>query len=302
MTITAAVDGSALGNPGPAGWAWVVSATCWEAGGWPRATNNLGELPAVQELLRATREAGLAQEPLHVLADSQYAINVVTKWRHGWKKRGWAKADKKPIANLEVIQAIDEAMVGRSVTFEWVRGHAGHAMNEMADDRAREAAEAYQSGSPAPAGPGFAGAGLAGAGTPVPPDKNTSDEGAKLSNATGTSAGPARGTTGAAEVMDAEKRFIRAWAAGEAPVLSDLAAADASRVWPDGTRTSALTGPVPQDLRVSHLSVRAAGSGAWLVTYTLTWDGGSSHEASLWEVGPRLVWHQSTPRRALSEA
>ena len=300
MTIVAAADGSALGNPGPAGWAWYIDDSQWRAGGWPRATNNQGELMAVIDLLHAT--AHRASEPLTVLCDSQYVINSVTQWMPGWKRKGWRKADGKPVQNVDLLKDLDAALQRRSVTFEWVRGHAGHAMNEMADDRAREAAEAYQSGSPAPAGPGFAGAGLAGAGTPVPPDKNTSDEGAKLSTATGTPAGPARGTTGAAEVMDAEKRFIRAWAAGEAPVLSDLAAADASRVWPDGTRTSALTGPVPQDLRVSHLSVRAAGSGAWLVTYTLTWDGGSSQEASLWEVGPRLVWHQSTPRRALSEA
>ena len=75
MTITAAVDGSSLGNPGPAGWAWVISEDCWDAGGWPSGTNNLGELNAVLELLKATAQAGLADEDLHILADSQYAIN-----------------------------------------------------------------------------------------------------------------------------------------------------------------------------------------------------------------------------------
>ena len=155
MTIQAAVDGSALGNPGPAGWAWVVSSTCWDAGGWDHGTNNLGELTAVLELLRATENAGLANEPLHILADSQYAINVITKWMHGWKKKGWAKADKKPIANLEVIQEIDKLIAGRQVTFEWVRGHAGHPMNEHADDLARGAAEIHQKGGVAQGGPGF---------------------------------------------------------------------------------------------------------------------------------------------------
>lgn len=155
MTITAAVDGSALGNPGPAGWAWVVSDDCWAAGGWAHATNNIGELTAVLELLRATVAAGLADEELHILADSQYAINVLTKWRHSWKHRGWRKADNQPIKNLELIQDLDAAMQGRNVTFEWVKGHAGDYLNELADTHARSAAEAYRDGRTIPSGPGF---------------------------------------------------------------------------------------------------------------------------------------------------
>ena len=154
MTITAAADGSSLGNPGPAGWAWYVDEDTWDAGGWPQGTNNLGELTAILRLLEATAETG---EELHILADSQYAINVVSKWRLGWKKRGWTKADKKPIKNLELIQEIDRAMEGRRVTFEWVKGHAGHHMNERADDLARACAEAYQAGRTPEPGPGFGG-------------------------------------------------------------------------------------------------------------------------------------------------
>ena len=156
MTITAAADGSSLGNPGPAGWAWYVDEDTWDAGGWPKGTNNLGELTAILRLLEATAETG---EELHILADSQYAINVVSKWRLGWKKRGWTKADKKPIKNLELIQEIDRAMEGRRVTFEWVKGHAGHRMNERADDLARACAEAYQAGRTPKPGPGFGGGG-----------------------------------------------------------------------------------------------------------------------------------------------
>ena len=156
MTITAAADGSSLGNPGPAGWAWYVDEDTWDAGGWPKGTNNLGELTAILRLLQATAETG---DELHILADSQYAINVVSKWRLGWKKRGWTKADKKPIKNLELIQEIDRAMEGRRVTFEWVKGHAGHRMNERADDLARGCAEAYQAGRTPEPGPGFGGAG-----------------------------------------------------------------------------------------------------------------------------------------------
>ena len=154
MTITAAADGSSLGNPGPAGWAWYVDEDTWDAGGWPKGTNNLGELTAILRLLEATAQTG---EELHILADSQYAINVVSKWRLGWKKRGWTKADKKPIKNLELIQEIDRAMEGRRVTFEWVKGHAGHHMNERADDLARGCAEAYQAGRTPEPGPGFGG-------------------------------------------------------------------------------------------------------------------------------------------------
>ena len=160
MTITAAADGSSLGNPGPAGWAWYVDEDTWDAGGWPKGTNNLGELTAILRLLQATADTG---EKLHILADSQYAINVVSKWRLGWKKRGWTKADKKPIKNLELIQEIDRAMEGRRVTFEWVKGHAGHRMNERADDLARACAEAYQAGRTPEPGPGFGGGSSRGA-------------------------------------------------------------------------------------------------------------------------------------------
>ena len=160
MTITAAADGSSLGNPGPAGWAWYVDEDTWDAGGWPQGTNNLGELTAILRLLQATAETG---EELHILADSQYAINVVSKWRLGWKKRGWTKADKKPIKNLELIQEIDRAMEGRRVTFEWVKGHAGHRMNERADDLAHGCAEAYQAGRTPEPGPGFGGGAARGA-------------------------------------------------------------------------------------------------------------------------------------------
>ncbi|WP_127841567.1 ribonuclease H family protein [Actinomyces wuliandei] len=155
MTITAAADGSALGNPGPAGWAWYVDEGCWAAGGWQTATNNRGELTAVLELLRATQAAGLAGEDLLVLCDSQYVINSVTRWRHGWKKRGWRKADGKPVLNVDLMRELDQALAGRSVRFEWVRGHVGHMLNEAADTRARAAATAYQQGRAVPAGPGW---------------------------------------------------------------------------------------------------------------------------------------------------
>ena len=153
VTITAAADGSALGNPGPAGWAWYVNDDCWRAGGWPHGTNNQGELMAVLDLFRAT--AHVPAEDLLILCDSQYVINAVTKWMPGWKRKGWRKADGKPVLNVDLLKDIDQALVGRKYTFEWVRGHAGHELNEAADDRARAAATAYQQGVAVRQGPGF---------------------------------------------------------------------------------------------------------------------------------------------------
>jgi ribonuclease HI len=158
MTITAAADGSALGNPGPAGWAWYVDDDHWAAGGWAHATNNRGELQAVLELFLATAHL---EDDLLVLCDSQYVINSVTKWMRGWKAKGWRKGDGKPVMNVDLLQELDAALEGRRYRFEWVKGHANHPLNEAADTRARGAAEAFQRKSSVPAGPGWpGGAGL----------------------------------------------------------------------------------------------------------------------------------------------
>ncbi|QMU96945.1 ribonuclease HI [Microbacterium esteraromaticum] len=165
MTITAAADGSALGNPGPNGWAWYIDDDRWAAGGSPHGTNNQGELQAVLELLRAT--AGI-DEKIVIECDSRYVIDSVTKWMPGWKRRGWRKADGAPVLNRDLLEGIDEAMRGRDVEFSWVKGHAGHPLNEAADERANAAAKAYQQKQEPRRGPGFVsaadgGAALAGA-------------------------------------------------------------------------------------------------------------------------------------------
>jgi ribonuclease HI len=152
MTIRAAADGSALGNPGPAGWAWYVDDGCWAAGGWKHATNNQGELMAVLQFFKATAHL---DDDLLILCDSQYVINCITKWMPGWKKKGWRKADGKPVMNVELLKEIDEALVGRRYRFEWVKGHANHPLNEAADARARAASEAFQRGRPVDSGPGW---------------------------------------------------------------------------------------------------------------------------------------------------
>lgn len=157
MTLIAATDGSSLGNPGPAGWAWYMDEQNWSAGALKESTNNVGELLAVLDLLRQTRDAS---EDLHIFADSQYVINALTKWRFAWKRKGWKKGDGKPVANREIMKALDEELEyarkkGRKVEFEWVRGHNDHNMNERADDLARGAATAIQSGKTVKEGPGF---------------------------------------------------------------------------------------------------------------------------------------------------
>lgn len=152
MTITAAADGSALGNPGPNGWAWYIDDDNWAAGGSPHGTNNQGELRAVLELLLAT--AG-TDEKLLIECDSRYVIDSVTKWMPGWKRKGWRKSDGGPVLNRDLLEGIDEAIRGRDVEFSWVKGHAGHPLNEAADERANAAAKAYQAKQEPRRGPGF---------------------------------------------------------------------------------------------------------------------------------------------------
>jgi ribonuclease HI len=164
MTIRAAADGSALGNPGPAGWAWYVDDSSWAAGGWKHATNNQGELMAVLQFFRATAHL---DDDLLILCDSQYVINCITKWMPGWKKKGWRKADGKPVMNVELLKEIDDALVGRTYRFEWVKGHANHPLNEAADARARAASEAFLRGRPVAEGPGLTIKGRADAAAPV---------------------------------------------------------------------------------------------------------------------------------------
>ena len=151
--IIAAADGSALGNPGPAGWAWYIDDDHWASGGWAHGTNNMGELKAVLDLFEAT--ASRSEAKLRVYCDSQYVINSLTKWMPGWKKKGWKKSDGKPVLNRDLLEALDQALTGRDYEFIWVKGHAGHELNEKADSLANGAARAYQEGREPAYGPGF---------------------------------------------------------------------------------------------------------------------------------------------------
>lgn len=151
-SLVVAADGSSLSNPGPAGWCWFVNESCWHAGGWTKGTNNQAELTAVLDLLRETREFS---GPITILCDSRYVIDCCTKWMAGWKARGWKKADKKPVLNRDILEQLDKELADRDITFEWVKGHAGHDLNEAADDRARAVATAFKKGTAPDEGPGF---------------------------------------------------------------------------------------------------------------------------------------------------
>ncbi|MGV9992729.1 ribonuclease H family protein [Streptomyces sp. NPDC003374] len=156
--VVAACDGASKGNPGPAGWAWVVSedaatAARWEAGALGTATNNVAELTALERLLTATDPS----VPLEVRMDSQYAMKAVTTWLPGWKRNGWRTAAGKPVANQELVVRIDALLEGRSVDFRYVPAHQvdGDPLNDFADRAASQAATSQQPagsalGSPEP--------------------------------------------------------------------------------------------------------------------------------------------------------
>lgn len=209
MTTVVAVDGSALGNPGPAGWAWYVDENCWAAGGWPSSSNNRGELTALLELLKATAPTN---EELHVLADSQYVINSVTKWIAGWKANGWRKADKKPVVNVDLMQAIDKAITGRKVSFEWVRGHSGHPLNEAADDKARAAAKAYQHHSSVESGPGWTRGENKGTTTTAPGSAQGSKSASKAASQTNKKehAKTSASASGEVKTMSSQQKIVNA--------------------------------------------------------------------------------------------
>lgn len=129
--ITAGTDGACAGNPGPAGWAWVVDDTRWQSGSLGHATNNAAELEAI---LRALVAVPLNVD-LTVLSDSDYAIKAVTVWHKAWRRNGWRTRNGGPVANQPRIEAITALVQARTgvTRFEWVRGHAGHPLNEAAD-------------------------------------------------------------------------------------------------------------------------------------------------------------------------
>lgn len=128
-------DGACKGNPGPGGWGALLRCNGHEkelCGGEAETTNNRMELLAVISALNTlTRPCAII---LHT--DSQYVKNGITTWIHGWKKNGWKTADRKPVKNVDLWQALDAAQQRHRIDWRWVKGHNGHEFNERADQLA----------------------------------------------------------------------------------------------------------------------------------------------------------------------
>ncbi|MDP3405866.1 MAG: ribonuclease HI [Brevundimonas sp.] len=133
-------DGACKGNPGPGGWGAILQAagkTKEMSGGEPVTTNNRMELMAAIMALEALTRPCTVE--LHT--DSKYVMTGITEWIHGWKARGWKTADKKPVKNDDLWKRLDAARARHDVKWRWVKGHAGHELNERADQLANRGIE-----------------------------------------------------------------------------------------------------------------------------------------------------------------
>ena len=136
-------DGACSGNPGPGGWGAILRSGPHEKeiwGGEPHTTNNRMELLAVIRALELLKRPVVAR----VHTDSQYVQKGISEWIHGWKARGWKTAAKDPVKNADLWRELDAAASRHSVSWIWVRGHAGHVENERADALARRGVEAVR--------------------------------------------------------------------------------------------------------------------------------------------------------------
>lgn len=136
-------DGACSGNPGPGGWGALMRFGEHERelyDGEQLTTNNRMELLAAINALNALKEPCTVD----LYTDSQYVKGGITGWIHGWKKNGWKTSAKKPVKNAELWQALDEAVTRHTVNWHWVKGHAGHAENERADELARMGMEPWK--------------------------------------------------------------------------------------------------------------------------------------------------------------
>jgi len=135
--VTIHTDGACSGNPGPGGWGAILQwgdHTRELKGGESHTTNNRMELMAAIVALETLKRACTID--LHT--DSQYLRNGITNWIHTWKRNGWRTSDKKPVKNADLWQQLDAALGHHDIHWHWVKGHAGHDLNERADQLARE--------------------------------------------------------------------------------------------------------------------------------------------------------------------
>ena len=139
--VTIYTDGACSGNPGPGGWGVILMSGEHKKeimGGELMTTNNRMEMTAALKALEALTRP--CKVELHT--DSQYLRQGITQWMAGWKARGWRTADKQPVKNEDLWRALDAARARHEVTWKWVKGHAGHPLNERADALARAGLQA----------------------------------------------------------------------------------------------------------------------------------------------------------------
>ncbi len=129
-------DGSCSPNPGPGGWAVIENSQCVACGGVEDSTNIRMEAIALIEAMKLADG-----EPCEVRTDSEFWINVLTKWAPGWKSKGWKKSSKGEIQNLELVQEALELYELGEVKLTWVKAHVGNEQNELADEFANRARE-----------------------------------------------------------------------------------------------------------------------------------------------------------------
>ncbi|MDB5601285.1 MAG: RNase [Xanthobacteraceae bacterium] len=137
-TVTIHTDGACSGNPGPGGWGAILEGgdkVRELSGAEGHTTNNRMEMMAAIAALEALKRPCTVD--LHT--DSQYLKDGITKWINNWKRNGWRTADKKPVKNIDLWQRLDTALAQHELRWHWVKGHAGHDLNERADQLAREA-------------------------------------------------------------------------------------------------------------------------------------------------------------------
>ena len=133
-------DGACSGNPGPGGWAAILRYNHHEKELWgsePHTTNNRMEMTAAIEALRSLKE----NCEIEVVTDSEYLKKGITEWIHGWKRKGWMTAAKKPVVNQDLWRALDEQVGRHKTTWVWTKGHASHADNNRCDELATRAAK-----------------------------------------------------------------------------------------------------------------------------------------------------------------
>lgn len=276
-------DGACSGNPGPGGWAWVGEDGRHDSGGESATTNQRMELTAVLRAVEAHPDG-----PLEINSDSTYVVNCFRdRWHEAWIAKNWVNSQRKPVANRDLWEPLVGLVTGRGgeVTFKWVKGHAGHDLNEEADRLAVEALNRHRDGMAARAAAGGAAAASAWPTGPEPPWPT--ERAIVVTGARALDADQEAGLVDAVEGLDpgydvvvsglrlgAELTAAEAAARAGVPVAVVLPYADPAASWPAGERARF-------DARVHQAH--------WVVTL----DGDPARPSSAVEARNRWLWESA---------